>query len=513
MTNATDGYVSGLDYTYGYHVELNPQRIPLHFLNAGLAPPTIKTACELGFGQGVSINMHAAASAIEWYGTDFNSTQAAFAQEMAAASGAAVRLYDQSFAEFCARTDLPDFDFVGLHGVWSWISDRNRATLVEFLRCKLKVGGVLYVGYNTPAADAVVTPIQEILTRHADLMRTPGQSTAERIGHALDFADTLLSVSPKYAAAHPEVTQRLASMRQEDRSYVAHEYFNRDWQPTSFARMAEWLAPAKLEYACTANFFNSVDAWNLTPEQQTLLAGIPDVTLRETVRDIMVNCRFRKDYWVRGARKLTVLEKIEGLFKQKVMLLKPRAGLAVKVTGERGTFVPQKAVCDPVLDVLADHRPCTLAQLESALQDKGVAPSPQFVEVILSMIECGDVFPVQDEAVIRSAKKQTDKLNVFLCERARHHTTVTALASPVIGAPITESNRIMMFFILALRQGRKQPADLVAFAGKTFAAPGMTLLESEKPYLALELNQVALSHSAAHFVERVMPILRALQVM
>jgi hypothetical protein len=85
MTSATEGYVSGLDYTYGYHVELNPMRIPLHFLNAGLASPVIRTACELGFGRGVSISMHAASSTVQWYGTDFNSAQAAFAQEMAAA--------------------------------------------------------------------------------------------------------------------------------------------------------------------------------------------------------------------------------------------------------------------------------------------------------------------------------------------------------------------------------------------------------------------------------------------
>jgi len=315
MITATEGYVSGLDYTYGYHVELNPLRIPLHFLNAGLASPTIRTACELGFGQGVSINMHAAASTVEWYGTDFNSAQAAFAQEMAAASGAAVRVYDESFADFCARPDLPDFDFIGLHGVWSWISERNRAIVVDFLRRKLKVGGVLYISYNTPAGDAGVTPIQEILTRYAESMGTPGQSTADRIGRALDFADALLGVASKYATAHPEVTRRLASMREEDRRYVAHEYFNRDWQPTSFSRMAEWLAPAKLEYACSANFFNTVEAWNLTPEQQSLLAGIPDATLRETVRDIMVNQRFRRDYWVRGARRLAVSEKLEGLFK------------------------------------------------------------------------------------------------------------------------------------------------------------------------------------------------------
>ena len=68
---------------------------------------------------------------------------------MATASGAGAQLFDQSFAEFCNRGDLPHFDFIGLHGIWSWISDENRAVIVDFVRRKLAVGGVLYVSYNT----------------------------------------------------------------------------------------------------------------------------------------------------------------------------------------------------------------------------------------------------------------------------------------------------------------------------------------------------------------------------
>ena len=83
MSDWTAGYTTDIDYTYGYYSELNPLRVQLAFLQARLAPPLISTACELGFGQGMSINLHAAASGITWHGTDFNPAQAAFAQEMA----------------------------------------------------------------------------------------------------------------------------------------------------------------------------------------------------------------------------------------------------------------------------------------------------------------------------------------------------------------------------------------------------------------------------------------------
>ena len=143
MSEWTGGYVEGVDYTYGYYQELNPLRVTLAFVNAGLEVPAMGTACELGFGQGLSANIHAAATTIEWYGTDFNPAHAAFAQELAGAAGSGARFVDQAFADYCSRTDLPDFDFIGLHGIWSWVSDANRAVIVDFVRRKLKAGGVL----------------------------------------------------------------------------------------------------------------------------------------------------------------------------------------------------------------------------------------------------------------------------------------------------------------------------------------------------------------------------------
>ena len=39
MTDWTAGYVADIGYTYGYYTELNPLRVRLAFLNAGLVPP------------------------------------------------------------------------------------------------------------------------------------------------------------------------------------------------------------------------------------------------------------------------------------------------------------------------------------------------------------------------------------------------------------------------------------------------------------------------------------------
>jgi hypothetical protein len=62
--------VSDIGYTYGYYPELNPLRVRLALLHAGWHVPEVKHACDMGFGQGISINVHAAASGVQWLGTD-----------------------------------------------------------------------------------------------------------------------------------------------------------------------------------------------------------------------------------------------------------------------------------------------------------------------------------------------------------------------------------------------------------------------------------------------------------
>ena len=129
MSDWSAGYVSELGYTYGYYEELNPNHIDLCLLSKGLQPPTITHALELGFGQGVSINIHAAASDVTWAGTDFNPSQASFARQLAGQSGAKANLLDASFQEFLATDDTPEYQFIGLHGIWSWTVSYTHLTL------------------------------------------------------------------------------------------------------------------------------------------------------------------------------------------------------------------------------------------------------------------------------------------------------------------------------------------------------------------------------------------------
>jgi SAM-dependent methyltransferase len=509
MTDWTSGYVADIGYTYGYYLELNPQRVKLAFLNAGLVAPEFGTACELGFGQGLSANMNAAASVCSWHGTDFNPSQAGFAQELATVSGANAHLYDEAFDEF-AKRDMPEFDYIGLHGIWSWISDENRAVIVDFIRKKLKVGGVLYISYNTLPGWGTFAPMRHLMTEHVEVIGADGVGIVSRIDGALDFTEKLLATNPLFARANPLVTDKINKIKDQNRHYLAHEYFNRDWHPMHFATMAKWMGSAKLTYACSAHYLDAVEALNLTSEQQAFLKDITDPMFKQTVRDFMVNQQFRKDYWVKGARRLTPLEQALSLREQRFLMTAHRPDVSLKVTGALGESSLLEKIYSPVLDLMADHKIRTLAQIEQAVKGKGVT-FDQLSQAVLVLCGNATLNAVQDDTATTKAKKHTDKLNTHLMLKAQSSNDISALASPVTGGGIGVG-RFHQLFILAIEQGKKKPEEWAAFVEQILASQGQKIVKEGKPLDTTAQQLAELTRQATEFANKVLPIMKALQI-
>ena len=510
MTDWTAGYVADIGYTYGYYQELNPLRVKLAFLNAGLAVPEFGTACELGFGQGLSANIHAAASVTQWYGTDFNPSQAVFAQGLAPAAGASAKLYDDTFADFATRADLPEFDYIGLHGIWSWISDENRSVIADFVKRKLKVGGVLYISYNTLPGWASFAPMRHLMTEHAEVIGSEGKGIVSRINGALDFTEKLLATNPAYSRANPQINERIQKIKDQSRHYLAHEYFNKDWHPMHFATMADWLEPAKVQYACSAHYLDHIVVVNLTADQQTFLQEIPDTMFRESTRDFMVNQQFRRDYWTKGTNKLSPLDQVEGMRSLRMILTVHRPEVALKVTGALGEAALSATVYNPILDLMADHKPRTLGQIDQALKEKNIVFS-QIVQAAIVLSGSGHLALVQDDNHIARAKKQTEKLNQTLMNKARGSNDVAYLASPVTGGGVN-INRFQQLFLLAISQGKKQPNEWAQFVWQIMSGQNQKIVKEGKTLDSAEDNLAELTRQAQTFAEKQLPVLKALGI-
>lgn len=510
MPDWSSGYVADIGYTFGAYCELNPLRVKLAFLNSGLVFPETGTACELGFGQGLSTNIHAAASVTQWSGTDFSPAQAGLAQEMAASSGANLKLYDQAFAEFCARDDLPQFDFIGLHGIWSWVSDEDREVIVDFVRRKLKVGGVLYVSYNVLQGWASMVPVREVMTEFSQVMAATGQHTLSKVEDAVGFLQTLIGHSPSFTAANPTIKGRLAQIKDVNRNYVAHEYFNRNWTPMSFSAMAKWLEPAKLDFACSAHYMDHLDFVHFNEEQRKILKDIDSPSFRQTVRDFMVNQQFRRDYWVRGARKLRPLQARDLMLLQRVVMTKRAEDVSLEQKTGQGSFTLNRDIYQPIIDLLADHKVRTVGQIVEHCSANGSIPTQVFQAVFI-LASVNAIEAAQDADIVLRAKPQTDKLNRHICNMAIDAGDIAHLSSPVTGG-LVSVDKFEQLFLLARARGASKSEEWAEFAHSCLKATNHRINVEGKP-VESEAQQLAeLQRIAANFERGNLPVLMALQV-
>jgi len=496
------GYVVESGYTFGVYPELNPVRAALPLLLKGLRVPKIETACELGFGQGCAAAVHAATqSDIAWWGCDFAPAHAVFARDLVTASGADARLFDDSFDEFAARPDLPDFDFVALHGVWSWVNDAARERIVDFLRRKLKPGGLVYISYNAQPGWAVAGPLRHLMKRHAETLGAPGLGAAANLDAALQTMQRFFALDPVFSRINSNVVDRLQSIMGQDRQYLVHEYMNRDWVPMWFAEVDERLSAAKLSFATSAYMSDHIDELNLSPDMMDFLRSLPDPTLRETFRDFAVQAQFRRDYWLRGVSQVPATDCRRALRDQRVVLTRPPGAPLDKARGAYAEIALGGSDHEAVMEALSSGQPCSLGELEALLPDgKG---EKALTTTLLLLLSQGAIAPTQTAGAAERSAGTAKALNLELARRAAEANDLGFLASPVTGGAI-KAARFDQVFWLALQRHGGGPADWAQFAANSLAEQGQALLSGGQP-LSAEAAQMALEAQAKAFAETILP--------
>jgi hypothetical protein len=508
----TSGYVTDLEYTHGYYRELHPDILKLACLSAGIAPPTgeVQHYLELGYGQGLSFNIHAAANPGTFWGTDFNPSQASHASALAAASGAGAKVFDESFAEFARRSDLPQFDIIGLHGIWTWISAENRQVIVDLINRRLKVGGLVYISYNCFPGWAPAEPLRHLMTLHSDLAGSEAAGTVGKVDGSLKFAKSIADAGALYFKLNPAVTERLKRITDQNRNYVAHEYFNRDWDLMAFSEVARILGEAKLSFAASAHLLDHIDGINLSPDGAKLLGGIQHPVLKQSVRDYLVNQQFRRDVFVKGLCRVTPLERSETFSAQGFMLTTPPADVPLKVQGALGEGTLQEHIYRPMLEVLAEnnYEPKSMRRIAGHEKVKSLSP-PHITEALLALTGAGHVSPARIPAAM--ARAHCKALNQAICMRSRSTADINYLASPVIGAGIAVG-RMEQLFLLALGQRKSSAADLAGNVWGVLQMQGQRIIKDGKTLEAPEENVSHLTGLAQLFLDKRLGILKALEI-
>lgn len=425
------GYKSEELYTYGYFREINPLYAKFIFTASGIAFPDLSkmTACELAFGQGVSITLHAAGSNTDWYGNDFNPTQVNFAKHLAAAGDVKVHLCDDAFKEFGERDDLPMFDFICLHGIWSWVNKENQGYIVDFIAKHLKVGGVLYMSYNVSPGFMAFEPVRHLMYQFNDRQLSNKLDSKQRIWSIGLFLQQLLKTGPITLGSNPNLLNRIQDTLTKDPHYLIGEYLNDTWDIIHFSDMVDALDRAKLNFACSASGSEHIERLTVNKVQHKFLSQFTDPVMYESCKDFIVFQQFRRDFFVKGRLQLSAEDRIKAIDELHLVQTIPSSQVDLNKKDINDELIFESAICLPLMELLGDHKVHKIGDVIQSMMELSQRAKQ---EPNLSSIPTKDM--THEQIMMLYAKEFTEeKLRETLC-----NMVFLGVACPAIPDPDAE---------------------------------------------------------------------------
>ncbi len=510
MRHWGEGYVTDVQYVDEFNPEQSPQNIALAATLRGFESPDLSgefAYCELGCGKGLtSLILAAANPQAEFHAVDFNPSYIARAEAQArAAQLNNITFHERSIEELNGPDTpaLPKFDVVALHGVWSWVSPDIQNAILEFLKRRVKPGGLVYITYNLLTQWAMFLPLQGIL-KELSASSPGGRDLAVRNAFATIERLTELKVIP---ANFPAALKRLKRGVPEDYvwPYLAHEFLPEHWMPTSHTDVARALGLAKLTFAGSADLLRNLTNVFVNETQWAGLAEIPAPELRETLADWASGHWLRFDVFVRGARRIPQPHQDALLGNLNLALVRLPPDF-IELPGPNGAV--RRAHRDKYARFIAalESRPHSVAELLALPAPPGHG-AMSAAELVCVLVGTGLALPFHDAAPeARAACARLNRMVESEGEIAfwRHATMAVA---PLRAGLVLASSDFDVY--LALRQGERPNAS--ALAERFFArskAHGAHPTADGRPFANEAEAHEALTMDFAKKIDRLSPLWR-----
>lgn len=289
-----------MDYPGGFYREQAP--VYLNYICAlnDVQGPNLSgpfTYCEIGCGTGeTTASLAACHPSGAFFGIDLSTSHI----EQAAALADKGELKNTQFIAAditeIESDSLPDFDFITLHGLYSWVPTPVQVAIRRFLASKLKPGGIAYVSYNAMPGWGSVSPLRRFFVDQSRHLQGDPIAKAEQIVAAL------LDLREKHAPffrENPAAADVLSRLTAADRRYIAHEYLSSSWQPRYFADVYKEMTQSGLRYIGEGGIVENLLEHSVAPTFVETLKNEPDPCRRETLRDFIQNRFFRRDIYIK----------------------------------------------------------------------------------------------------------------------------------------------------------------------------------------------------------------------
>lgn len=495
-----DGYVADLEYVHNFCREFAPSSLNFVLAMQMFEPIPLKSgfsSCDLGCGHGLSTNVFAACHPEgDFHGIDFNYAHILGAREMARKARLENVTFWEAAFEDLAKLDLPEFDFITLHGVYSWVNSDNRNRIVDFIRCKLKTGGVVYVSYNCLPGWAPVAPIRQLLVSSADMGSC---CLEEQINASLAFVGRFKSLNVAYFEKNPSAAKFFDDLCKRSRNYLAHEYLNENWIQFYHSDVVKNFAPAGITFVGSANFADNLDFLNFSPEEQELIDGIENSAYKETAKDFIKNQQFRKDVFVKGGSPFYTMVRQEFASRVHFALVVPKGKITMTANFPRGEARLETELYEPLLHALNEGR----HSLEELLLRSDIAwlGSEKVYQALMVLLSAGYILPAVDPSP--QALASTRLFNYAILEQMALKMEPQYLASPVVqtGIEVDWVQRVLLLCELS------ENGDPLTFVSSVMREQNYALIKDGAVLQSWEENIEELGHQISQFYSDQLPLL------
>ena len=507
------GYRSDIEYLHMFHTFLNPDQLLLTCVLQGMRPPADVVAtgpagrklayCDLGSGQGVTVNVMAARDPHGHYvGIDYNPAQIGNARSFAESAGIDnIEYIEDSFANL-DRHDLPEFDVIVMHGIISWVKPEIMERIIAFLRTRLKAGGLFLITYNCAVGCSSDRVLRQLLVAaQRDMPGAKRDRMVTAIRNVSAWADTGMA----YFRLNGGSLNRLQRMDKMDPIGLFHEYFGAQWTPFFFHEVAAQMDSAKLSFLGATNMASNRIDFCIPGEAKDQFLKLRNVADQELFKDALVNQGYRCDLFIKGGRPLTLKQQIKTLESLRFMLAKARKECLLDKVNLPGIVVTVAAdPYDKFLDALAKGPQSGTAL--RALLDEGPEADRSFIAVMQGLFAFGYIVLTVDpgmESVIAGRLKGFDRTvrgivdqnqDLFLLGAAR-----TGLAHILTSFDY--------FFVWADRD--KKPGDRLERVWELIKASGRHVLMDGNPVKGKKEALKILKQCEQHYDKVVVPLLKA----
>lgn len=503
----TAGYASDVQYTAGYYADQSPGHLNFLCVVRGYEPIPIDDGfnwLELGCGRGVTASVLASLYPQgRFYAVDFNPAHVAEAATRTAEAGLDnLQVLEAAFADVAGgKLDLPQFDFITLHGVYTWVNAANRQAIVDILGRYLRPGGIVYVSYNAMPGWTAALPMQRMMVDMAACF--PGTSESQ-LQKAIGLLQSMERLGGGFFQQNPVAAARLKSLPVDNSRYLVHEFMHRHWEPLYHADVAESFAEAKLEFAGSTDLTQAFAHLFLSKEKLELLEGIPQSPVRETARDFLMGGSFRKDVFVRGLRPLRPGRRIALLRAVELARLVPLEKLQKKLKMALGEVELAASVFEVFVKQLQSGK-ANLGTMTDIAGEQGIAPA-QIIQAACLLVAAGQLHMMWGGSV-PAEKEAARRLNRIIARETEGSDDIQTFSAPNIAAGVNLGYFERLYLLVAgdavqsgsgesyaerAAQILKERGQILQKQGQSVTTDAAVLAELESQFQSIEAERGAL---------------------